>query len=86
MSEGKERLTPVGECWCGCHAEIQDQSFFKQGHDMRVKWLIQMIYGGDAEFLSAYGYGSRSPYHNLDDDYNAFLQGENPINRLNDAR
>jgi hypothetical protein len=70
------RLLPAGECWCGCDEETLPGSFFRPGHDRSAEsMLIQMKFGGVAEFLDHHGYGPR--LRNLRRDYEGWLRKQN---------
>lgn len=52
------RLIPTGECWCGCGDEASRGAFFKPGHDkVAESAVINIKYGGVAEFLFENGFG-----------------------------
>jgi hypothetical protein len=63
------RLVPTGECWCGCDDEPRSGSFFASGHDKRAESaVINIEFGGVAEFLLAHGYGpdGKNPLEELE--------------------
>ena len=46
------------ECYCGCGGRTSKRSLFLAGHDRKAETaVIQVEYGGVAEFLVAHGYG-----------------------------
>jgi hypothetical protein len=63
-------MTPAtGDCWCGCGAEAARGSFFKPGHDkVAESAVINIEYGGVAEFLERHGYGpaGKNPVRDLE--------------------
>ena len=63
------RLIPTGECWCGCGEEATLGSFFRAGHDkVAESAVINIEYGGVAEFLAEHGYGpgGKNPRNELE--------------------
>lgn len=59
LSNGKPRLIPTGNCWCGCGREVGLGKFFAQGHDKTAESaLIALKYKASVpRFLHAHGYG-----------------------------
>ena len=55
----QDRLLPTGECWCGCGETTKEPAnFFLPGHDkVAESAVINIKYGGVAEFLVEHGFG-----------------------------
>ena len=49
---------PTGQCWCGCGEKTNPRRFFRSNHDRKAESaVIELEYGGIAQFLAAHGYG-----------------------------
>jgi hypothetical protein len=70
--------TPVGRCFCGCGAEVPEDSFFSRGHDKAAEaMLTKMSFGvkdSVARRLAAGGYGPRAGDRNLSREFVKFQQ------------
>lgn len=53
-----KRLSPTGECWCGCGEDAGLGKFFLPGHDRKAESeVILKEYGGVPQFVAQHGYG-----------------------------
>jgi hypothetical protein len=64
MDTKSTRVTPTGDCWCGCGEPAARGSFFYPGHDAIAKTgVIAAVYGGDehvpmtVRLMIAHGFG-----------------------------
>jgi hypothetical protein len=59
QTDKRGRLLPTGECWCGCEKDTKEPgNFFLPGHDkVAESAVINIEYGGVAQFLVRHGYG-----------------------------
>lgn len=53
-----EASSARGLCWCGCGSGTAPDSLFLPGHDRAaMNAVVQLEYGGIAQFLEAHGFG-----------------------------
>jgi len=61
------RISPTGECWCGCGRGTDRGSFFVPGHDKKAESkLIMDVFGGVPQFLVAFGKGPKARGNAID--------------------
>jgi hypothetical protein len=55
------RAYPLGICYCGCGAKLENPSkFFVASHDRKLEArIIKEVYGDVASFALSHGYGPR---------------------------